>query len=161
MAQSDIMTSPLLVSFHISSQWACCSTFKYLANACCSSCSVLQKPSSFPSSTCIVLLRGDYMYVILWGYFMKFPTQVREEPNHPVLSIYDRISSSHWSVTVTILPICAAAVFLTSSQQHVCGCIDSSKSRYLLCSRSSIADIFRQVLRVYYHAKLSELSWYN
>ncbi len=44
----------------ISSQWA---------SACCSSCSVVQKPSTFPSSTCIDLLWGDscilYMRVIL------------------------------------------------------------------------------------------------
>ncbi len=95
MAQYDLMTSP----------------FKYMASACCNSCNVLQKPSSFPSSTCIVLLWGDYMYVILWVFFMKFPTQVREEHNHPVLSIYDRISSSHWSVPATILPdMCSSSI---------------------------------------------------
>ncbi len=37
----------------ISSQWARWSTSKCLASACCSSCCALQKPSSFPSSTCI------------------------------------------------------------------------------------------------------------
>ncbi len=67
---SDIMTSLFtwccwLVSFHISSQWACL-TFKYLTGACCSS--VLQKPSISPSSTCIDLLRGDFMWYI-WGLF--------------------------------------------------------------------------------------------
>ncbi len=58
----NIITSSMaqLISyFCISSQWACCSTFKYLASACCSSCSALQRPSTFPSSTCIDLLRDD------------------------------------------------------------------------------------------------------
>ncbi len=49
-------------------------------------CSVLQKPSTFPSSTCIDLLRGDSC-MLYGGYFMCV--------------------------------ICAAAVFLTCSQQHV------------------------------------------
>ncbi len=57
----------LIGSFHISSQWACCSTFKYLASACFSSCSILQKPSTFPSSTCIDLLRSNFMCYI--GFF--------------------------------------------------------------------------------------------
>ncbi len=36
------------------------------------------------------------------------------------------------------------AVFLACSQQHVVDVLASSKSRYLLCHSSSIADIFRQ-----------------
>ncbi len=72
--QSDIITSLFtwhswLVTFHIS-QWDFCSAFKFLASACCSSCSMLQKPSTFPSSTCIVLLQGNLMYVIHGGYFI-------------------------------------------------------------------------------------------
>ncbi len=70
----DIMTSlshgAADWSFCISSQWACCSTFKHLASACCSSCSALQKPSAFPSSTCIDLLQGDFTYAIYEGYFI-------------------------------------------------------------------------------------------
>ncbi len=42
----------------IISQWSCCSTFKYLANACYSSCSMIQKPSTSPSSTCIESAKG-------------------------------------------------------------------------------------------------------
>ncbi len=57
----------LIGYFCISSQWARCSTFKYLASACCSSCIALKKPSTFPSSTCIDLLRGDSC--MLWGLF--------------------------------------------------------------------------------------------
>ncbi len=49
-------------------------------------------------------------------------------------------------LTVTTLlfiyVICAAAVFLTCSQQH--GSIGSSKSQYLLCRCSSVADLFHQ-----------------
>ncbi len=62
LTQSDIMTSLSHGTadwfFCIISQWACCSVFKNLTSACCSSCSMLQKPSSIPSSTCIDLLRG-------------------------------------------------------------------------------------------------------
>ncbi len=62
LTQSDIMTSLSHGTadwfFCIISQWACCSVFKNLTSACCSSCSMLQKSSSIPSSTCIDLLRG-------------------------------------------------------------------------------------------------------
>ncbi len=44
--------------------------FKYLFRACNSCCSTLQKPFIFPSSTCIDLLWGDFMYVIHGGYFI-------------------------------------------------------------------------------------------
>ncbi len=62
MAQSNMSNSvwhhyhiaQLIGSFCISSQWAFCSTFKFLVSACCGSYSALQKPSTFPSSTCIV-----------------------------------------------------------------------------------------------------------
>ncbi len=40
---------------------------KYLVCACCSCCSMLQKPSTFPSSTCIDLPQGDSC--MLWGLF--------------------------------------------------------------------------------------------
>ncbi len=63
----------------ISSQWACCSTFKYLASVCCSSSSVLQKLSTFPSSTCIDLLWGDH--VSYGGYSYMWPRTTK-----PVLS---------------------------------------------------------------------------
>ncbi len=66
--------------------------------------SVLQKPSFFPSSTCIDLLWGDSC-MLYGGYFMY------------VIFV-------------------AAAVYLTCSQQNVCGCIGSSKSRSMLCRRS-------------------------
>ncbi len=59
----------LIGSFCISRQWACCSTFKYLASAFCSNCSTLQKPSTFSSSTCIDLLRGDWC-MLYGGYFI-------------------------------------------------------------------------------------------
>ncbi len=52
-----------------------CSTFKYLAGACCSSCNALQRPSTFPSSTCIDILRGDFMYVIHGGHFIYVQQQ--------------------------------------------------------------------------------------
>ncbi len=70
----------LIGSFHISSQWACCLTFKYLASGCYSNCSTLQKPSTFPSSTCLNLLWGDscmlhmelisYMLYVQQQYFL-------------------------------------------------------------------------------------------
>ncbi len=53
--------------FCFSRQWACCATFKYLASAFCSLCSMLQKPFTSPSSTCIDLLQGDSMYVKYGG----------------------------------------------------------------------------------------------
>ncbi len=37
--------------FHTSSQWVYYSTFNYLASACCSSCSALQKSYTFPYPT--------------------------------------------------------------------------------------------------------------
>ncbi len=66
--------------------------------------SVLQKPSFFPSSTCIDLLWGDSC-MLYGGYFMY-------------------------------VIFAAPAVFLTCSQQNVCECIGSSKSRSMLCRRS-------------------------
>ncbi len=107
----------LIGSFVSAAKWAHCSTFKYLAGACCSSCSELQKPPTFPSSTCIDLLRGDLC--MLYG--------------------------------VILYMLCAAAC---------CGCIGSSKSWYLLCCNSSIADLFcqdqtHQHCHVYYHASSS------
>ncbi len=69
LTQSDIMTSLSHGTadwfFCIISQWACCSVFKNLTSVCCSSCSMLQKPSTIPSSTCIDLLDVSYM----WGLF--------------------------------------------------------------------------------------------
>ncbi len=75
LTQSDIITSLLMVQLigfcRISGQWARCSAFKYLAGACCSSCSTLQKPSTFTSSTCIDLLRGDSC-MGYGGYFICY-----------------------------------------------------------------------------------------
>ncbi len=63
LTQSDLLTSlspgSWLVFSCISNQWVDYSIFKYLALVCCSSRSTLQKPSTFPSSTCIDLLWGD------------------------------------------------------------------------------------------------------
>ncbi len=139
MAQSDrsnsIWHKDIIITCHswlvlscISSQWARCSTFKYLANAYDRSCSSLQKPSTFPSSTFIDLLRGDH--VCYGGY-----------------SCYMCSSSISYMLTAAC-----------------CGCIGSSKSRYLLCrssSNSSIADLFRQDqihehCHVHYHENHSE-----
>ncbi len=53
-----------LVSFQISRRWAYCSAFKYSSSACCSSFSMLQNPSTFPSTVCLDLLWSDFMYVI-------------------------------------------------------------------------------------------------
>ncbi len=65
----------MTVSFHISSQWACCLTFKHLASVCCSSCNALQKPSTFPSSTCIDLLWVNLIYALYGGYLLYVPQQ--------------------------------------------------------------------------------------
>ncbi len=46
-----------------------CSTLKYMTSVCCSSSSMLHKPSTFPSSTCIDLLRGDSC-MLYGGYSM-------------------------------------------------------------------------------------------
>ncbi len=63
------MQKPVMLSVYIIANepqpWAHCSTFKYLVSACGSSCSALQKPSTFPSSTCIALLWGSFMYAML------------------------------------------------------------------------------------------------
>ncbi len=138
MAQSDrsnsIWHNDIISTWHswlvlscIGSQWARCSTFKYLANACCSSSSALQKPSTFPSSTCIDLLWGDH--VCYGGY--------------------------SWV-------ICAAAVFLTCSQQHVVDVL--AVARYLLCcsSRSVPPRPNTLTLSCTLPCKsLRELSWQN
>ncbi len=67
-----IHMTQVIVFFCISSQWACCSTFSYLARAYCSSCSLLQKPCTFPSSNCIDLLWGNVIHVIYGGYFICY-----------------------------------------------------------------------------------------
>ncbi len=36
----------------------------------CSSCRALQKPSTFPSSTCLDLLRANFMYAIVVNFFL-------------------------------------------------------------------------------------------
>ncbi len=134
MAQSDRSNSiwqwhyymvQLIGSLHISSQ--CCSTFKCLTSACYGSRSTLQKPSTFPSSTCIDLLRGDSC-MLYGGYFICYM----------------------WSNSISYMLTAAC-----------CGCIGSSKSRYLVCSSSSVADIFCQDqthshCHVHCHAKPSE-----
>ncbi len=60
----------LIGFFRISSQWACCSIFKYSASACFSSHSVSQISSTLPSSTWIDLLWDHFIYVIYGDYFM-------------------------------------------------------------------------------------------
>ncbi len=42
-----IHMAQLIGYFRVNSQLTCCSTFKYSASACCSSCTALQKPSTF------------------------------------------------------------------------------------------------------------------
>ncbi len=80
MAQSDrsnsVWHNDIIITWHswlvlscIGSQWAHCLTFKYMTSACCISCSVLQTPSTFPSSTCIDLLQGDSC-MLYGGYLM-------------------------------------------------------------------------------------------
>ncbi len=65
-----ILMAQLIGYFSYQQPISCSSTFKYLSSACCSSCSTHQKPSTFPSSTCIDLLQGNFVYVILRGYFI-------------------------------------------------------------------------------------------
>ncbi len=82
LTQSDIITSLLtlrswFVYIHISSQWARCSTLENLASVCCSICSTLQKPSTFPSSTWIDLLWGGFIYAIYVGLFSMIYVQQR------------------------------------------------------------------------------------
>ncbi len=80
LTKSDLLTSlshgtaDSAVLSCIGSQWALCSTFKYMTSACCSSWSMLQKPSTFPSSTCIDLLWGDSC--MLYGGYSIYVIQV-------------------------------------------------------------------------------------
>ncbi len=76
MIMNSIWHNDIIITWHswlvlscIGSQWAHCSIFKYMTSACCISCSMLQKPSTFPSSTCIDLLQGD-SYMLYGGYLM-------------------------------------------------------------------------------------------
>ncbi len=132
----------LFGSFCISSQWACCSTFKYLANACCSSWSELQKPSTFPSSTCIDLLRGDscmlFMAVIsnilyvhqqylfhahssmLWMYWHPYQ-DFRQDHTHkhchvhyakPSESCHDRNIYTVWSLLTLDIRTCLEMLYV-------------------------------------------------
>ncbi len=115
LTQSDLMTSlshgtadwfsPVSVANELTAQYY--NTWLLFAVAVCSA---LQKTSTFPSSTCIDLLRGDHVYymgVIYMCYMCR--------------------SSISYMLTVAC-----------------CGCIGSSKSRYLLCRSNSVADLFRQ-----------------
>ncbi len=82
-------------------------------------CSVLQKPSTFPSSTCIDLLRGDSC-MLYGGYFMCV--------------------------------ICAAAVFLTCSQQHVVDVFQQQQR----CRSITPKTRYIKHCHVHYHANPSE-----
>ncbi len=84
--------------FCISSQWACCSTFKYLASACCSSCSALQKSSTFPSSTCIDLLQGDFMYITFHICYMCSSSSIK---------LHAETTCSQKHVSVDVLAVAA------------------------------------------------------
>ncbi len=55
-----------LVSFHISSQWDCCSTFKYSASVCCSS--ALQKHFLLPQLHLYRSATGWFHICYIWGY---------------------------------------------------------------------------------------------
>ncbi len=101
LTQSDLLTSlsrdSWLVFSCISSQWAQCSIFKYLALVCCSSRSTLQKPSTFPSSTCIDLLWGDSC--MLYGGYS-----------------YGYMCSS--SISYMLAAACCGCIVGSSKQQH-------------------------------------------
>ncbi len=115
LTQSALMTSsshgtadwfsPVSVANELTAQYS--NTWLLFAVAVCS---VLQKPSTFPSSTCIDLLRGDLC--MLYG----------------VIHMCYMCSSS---ISYMLTAAC-------------CGCIGSSKSLYLICCSSSVADLFRQ-----------------
>ncbi len=70
---NDIITGIADWLFLYQKQWACCTTFKYLASVCFSSCNMLQKPSIFPSSTCIDQLWGDscMLYIGVISYVIS------------------------------------------------------------------------------------------
>ncbi len=57
-------------------------------------------------------------------------------------SFWNKIRADLYSYFIYV--ICPAAVFLICSKQHVCECTGSSKSRFLLCRSSSVADLFCQ-----------------
>ncbi len=80
MAQSDrsnsVWSNDIIITWHswlvlswISSQWARCSTFKYMTSAHCSSLQSASETLHLPSSTCIDLLRGDSC-MLYGGYFL-------------------------------------------------------------------------------------------
>ncbi len=86
LTQSDIMTSSFtllcwLVHFHISSQWARCSTFKYLASACCGSCNALQNPP--PPQLHLYRFAAGWLYVCysIWELYL-----------HPLYFLHAHIS---------------------------------------------------------------------
>ncbi len=149
-----------LVSFRMSSQWARCSTFKYSASACCSSCSSIQKPSTFPSSTCIDLLRQWSQTQFLEGHssaeFSSNPNQshliqlikvFRITRNFQAAVIWSWLelnSAELWPSRNWVWDHCAKGWF------HICYMCSSSIS-YMLTAvccgcigSSSVADLFRQ-----------------
>ncbi len=71
----------------------CCTAFKYLGSSCYSSCSTLQKPSTFPSSTCIDLL-WSYSCMLYRGYYSIY-----------VICIYSAKTKSFNIVMYVTMPI--------------------------------------------------------
>ncbi len=104
-----------------------------------------------------------------WAWLMlsvAVAVRFRNPPPSPAPPVYIGYGVIHvsyiWGLFHTVYVICAAAVFLTCSQQHACGCIgSSSKSLYLLChskqrSRSIPPRPNTQHWHVHYHAKPSK-----
>ncbi len=115
LTQSKIMTSLItlhswLVSFHTSSQWARCLRFKYLASACCST---LQKVSTFPSSTCIDLLWGNFMYVFIHIYIYSTKTK------HISIVMYIAMLNSPRVIMTEICLVIMEIIILCSTEE--CG----------------------------------------
>ncbi len=99
---NDIITwHSWLVLSCIGSQWARCSTFRYMTSACCSSCSLLQKPSTFPSSTCIDLLWGDSC-MLYGGYFMYVICTA---------AVFLKCSQQHVVVVLAVASLCTYCAF--------------------------------------------------
>jgi len=102
---------------------------KYLGSICLSSAARFQKRSTFPSSTCIDLLRVIHIYAILYSSSMSYL--------HKMCCVCISSSKSH---------TCSAAALTDSS------------SSYKSSSSSSVADLFRQdqthlYCHTHYHAK--------
>ncbi len=127
-----LLENPLLTPVKITPLYSTLRSHTLIVSNCCCH----DRSISEPAAIKIIWLRARARYYCWRASFGPRATCCR--------TLFYRVILRMLYGGYFIYVICAAAIFPTCSQQHVCGCIGNIKSRYLLCHSSTIADLFRQ-----------------